>query len=78
MLIISKYLIREIFKYVGIVLAMVVGIYVAVDFFEKIDNFIEAGVPFSKAIVFLYSRFLLSLRRYFRCVCCWLFLLFLA
>ncbi|QTA84355.1 LPS export ABC transporter permease LptG [Desulfonema magnum] len=56
MLIISKYLIREIFKYVGIVLAMVVGIYVAVDFFEKIDNFIEAGVPFSKAIVFFIFK----------------------
>ncbi len=52
MSIISKYLTREIFRYVAIVLTMVVSIYIAVDFFEKIDNFMEAGVPLRKIIIF--------------------------
>ena len=49
MSIIYKYLTREILRYFGMVLAMVVGIYMAVDFFEKIDDFIEARLPFSMA-----------------------------
>jgi len=52
MSIISKYLTREIFKYFGIILVTVICIFLAVDFFEKIDNFIEAGLPFSKTISF--------------------------
>jgi len=32
---------------------MVISIYVAVDFFEKIDDFMEAGLPFSRILVFL-------------------------
>lgn len=52
MLIIHKYLTREILKYFAVILAMVIGIYLAVDFFEKIDDFIEAGLPFSKALKF--------------------------
>jgi len=56
MTIIAKYLTKEISKYIGIVLGMVVGIYVAVDFFEKIDDFIEAGLPLSKAFVFFIFK----------------------
>jgi lipopolysaccharide export system permease protein len=56
MSIISKYLTREIFKYFGIILVTVICIFLAVDFFEKIDNFIEAGLPFSKAISFFQFR----------------------
>ena len=53
MSIIHKYLTREIFKCLFFVLAVVVSIYVAVDFFEKIDNFMEAGLPFSRIFVFI-------------------------
>ena len=53
MSIIHKYLTEEIFKCLFFVLAVVVSIYVAVDFFEKIDNFMEAGLPFSRIFVFL-------------------------
>jgi hypothetical protein len=35
-------------------LAMVVGIYVAVDFFERIDDFMEANLPLSKALIFFF------------------------
>ncbi|KKL53361.1 hypothetical protein LCGC14_2276200, partial [marine sediment metagenome] len=52
MSIIYRYLIREIFKIFGIVLTLVIGIYVFLDFIEKIDNFMEAGLPFSKAFIF--------------------------
>src|SRR3989339_1358889 len=52
MTIIHKYIIREVLKYLAIVLIMVVGIYIVVDFFEKIDDFLEAGLPFSKALIF--------------------------
>jgi len=54
--IIYRYIIGQIMKYVLIVLAAVVGIYLAVDFFQKIDNFKNAGLPVSSALVyFLYK-----------------------
>ena len=53
MSIIHKYLIGESLKCLFFVLAVVVSIYVAVDFFEKIDNFMEAGLPLSRIFVFL-------------------------
>lgn len=56
MSIINNYLIKEIFKFFGIVLVMVVGIYVAVDFFEKIDNFMRVELPFSKAVEFFIFK----------------------
>ena len=56
MSIISKYLTEEIFKYFAIILVTVICIFLAVDFFEKIDNFIEAGLPFSKTISFFQFR----------------------
>ena len=56
MSIIDRYLIREILKYFSIILIAVVGIYLAVDFFEKIDNFMDAGLPFSRAILFFWQR----------------------
>jgi lipopolysaccharide export system permease protein len=56
MSIIYKYITTQILKYFGIVLAFVVGIYVAVDFFEKVDDFIEAGIPFSKMLLFFALR----------------------
>ncbi|MEW6674006.1 MAG: LPS export ABC transporter permease LptG [Thermodesulfobacteriota bacterium] len=50
--IIHKYIIREVLKYLAVVLILVVGIYIAVDFFEKIDDFLEVGLPFSRALIF--------------------------
>ncbi len=40
----------------AIVLILVVGIYIAVDFFEKIDDFLETGLPFSKALIFFVYK----------------------
>jgi lipopolysaccharide export system permease protein len=56
MSIIAKYLIKEIIKYFGIILIMVVGIYLVVDFLEKIDDFLEAGLSFSHAFTFFFYK----------------------
>ena len=50
MSILTRYLAREIIKHCCIVLAVVVTIYLAVDFFEKIDDFLEAGIPVASAL----------------------------
>ena len=50
MSILTRYLIREIIKHCCIVLAVVVTIYLAVDFFENIDDFLEAGVSIVPAL----------------------------
>jgi len=44
---------RETARYFGVVLAMVAGIFVVFDFLEKVDDFIEADVPLSRAFSFL-------------------------
>lgn len=54
--IIYRYLIREIIRYFFVILTMVIGVYVAVDFFEKIDDFMEASLPFSKVLVFFLFK----------------------
>lgn len=46
---IHRYQRGEILRYMGIVLVVVVTIYVCVDFFEKIDNFLDAGLSLSRA-----------------------------
>jgi lipopolysaccharide export system permease protein len=51
--VVYRYLIREVFLYAGIILVSVVGIYLVVDFFERIDNFLEAGVPVTRTFVYL-------------------------
>jgi lipopolysaccharide export system permease protein len=57
--IIARYLTREIGKNFGIILIAVMGIYLAVDIIEKIDNFIEAGLSLERA--FLYFIYKLPL-----------------
>ena len=56
MSIIHRYLTREIFKYVGIVLVMVICIFVAVDFLGTMDEFVSAGLSLSRAFVFVLLR----------------------
>ncbi|MBT3312780.1 MAG: LPS export ABC transporter permease LptG [Desulfobacterales bacterium] len=56
MTIIYKYLIKEIFKYFSLILTMVVGVYIAVDFFDEIDEFLAAGLGFSNAfLIFMFD-----------------------
>ena len=50
--IIVRFISREIVKYFSLVLVMVIGIYVAVDFLEKVDDFMEAGIGLSRMVTF--------------------------
>jgi len=50
--VIQRYLTKEILKQVGFVLTAVVFLYVVVDFFEKADNFMKSGLPFSRTLTY--------------------------
>ena len=52
MLIINTYLSREICKFFCLLLTVVLGVYLIVDFFQKLDDFFEAGLPISRALVY--------------------------
>jgi lipopolysaccharide export system permease protein len=53
MTILDKYLAKEILKCLVIVLAVVLGLYIIVEFFNKADNFMEAGLSISRLIRYL-------------------------
>ncbi len=52
MLIINAYLCREICKFFCLLLTVVLGVYLMVDFFQKLDDFFEAGLPVSRALAY--------------------------
>lgn len=54
MTILTKYLTREIIRHFCVVLGVVIIIFLAVDFFENIDDFLDASVP---ALAFWYFLF---------------------
>jgi lipopolysaccharide export system permease protein len=56
MTILDRYLAKEILKCLVIVLAVVLGLYVIVEFFNKADNFMEAGLPVSRLIRYLQLK----------------------
>jgi lipopolysaccharide export system permease protein len=56
MTIIDKYLTRESLKCLTIVLAVVVGLYIIVEFFNKVDNFMEAGLSIVRLIRYLQLK----------------------
>jgi lipopolysaccharide export system permease protein len=56
MTILDKYLAKEILKCFVIVLAVVLGLYVIVEFFNKADNFMEAGLSISRLIRYLQLK----------------------
>lgn len=56
MSILDRYLVKEIFKHFGFVLAAAIVIYISIDFFENIDNFMSAGLPLSRIIEFLQLK----------------------
>ncbi len=56
MSLIDRYVIREILKFFCLILIAIVGIFLAVDFFEKFDDFMDAGLPFSRAMLFFWLR----------------------
>ena len=56
MTILQRYVTREVLACFAIVLTAVLSIYIAIDFIEKIDNFMEAGVPATRCAVYLLYK----------------------
>jgi len=56
MTILDRYLIKEILKHFAIVLSAVIVIYVAIDFFENIDHFMETGLPILRVLEFFQLK----------------------
>jgi lipopolysaccharide export system permease protein len=56
MSILYRYITGEIIRYFGVVVTMVIGIYLAVDFIEKIDDFMETQLPASKVVGFFIFK----------------------
>ena len=56
MSILERYLISEIVKHFAIVLVAGTGIYLVVDFFENVDNFLAAGLTVTRMFQFLQLK----------------------
>ncbi len=56
MTILDRYLVKEILKCFGIVLTVVLGLFIIVEFFNKADNFMEAGLSISRLIRYLQLK----------------------
>ena len=56
MTLIDRYLTREILKYLFLVLLVAATVYMVVDFFEKVDNLIEAEFSVGRMLVFFLLR----------------------
>ncbi len=56
MTLLDRYIIRQFFMNLLLVLVSLVAIYLLVDFFERIDNFTEAGKPISLAFTYLLLK----------------------
>ena len=56
MTILDRYVIKEIIKCFVIVLTVVLGLYIIVEFFNKADNFTEAGLSISRLIRYLQLK----------------------
>jgi lipopolysaccharide export system permease protein len=56
MTVLTRYLLKEIFKVLAIILILVVSIYIFIDFIDRSGKFMQAGLPFSRiAIYFSYN-----------------------
>ena len=56
MTLLDRYLLKQFIKNFLLVLISLVSIYLLIDFFEKIDNFSDAGKPTSLAIKYLLLK----------------------
>lgn len=57
MSIITRYVVSSLLRYFAFVFTILSGIVMSVEFFEKIDNFMEAGLPLSRVAEFFALRF---------------------
>ena len=56
MRVISRYIFVELAKIIAICIGVFVALYLVVDFFERIDDFIEAELPLSLAVQFFFLK----------------------
>lgn len=56
MTLLDRYLLKQFAKNLGMVLAALIAIYLLVDLFERLDNFIEAKKPFSLAVKYFFLK----------------------
>jgi len=56
MTVLDRYITRQILRFFGATLALVTVIYIIADFFDKVDNLINTGLPFHKAAFYFLSR----------------------
>lgn len=56
MTVLDRYLTREVIRYFSATFALVTIVYMLADFFEKVDNLVESGLPFAKATLYFISR----------------------
>ena len=56
MSVLDRYIARQILRYFGVTLATISVIYIIADFFEKVDNLIETGLPPSQAAFYFMAR----------------------
>lgn len=54
--IIDRYIMREVSRYFLRILLTVTMIFMIADFFDRVDNLIESGLPFAKAALVILSR----------------------
>ncbi len=56
MSILYQYIVRESIRFFAIILVMVISVYLSVDFFEKIDDFIDADLSVGKAFFYFFLK----------------------
>jgi lipopolysaccharide export system permease protein len=56
MSVLDRYIGQQILRFFGATLSLVTVIYIIADFFEKVDDLIESGLPFQKAAFYFLSR----------------------
>ncbi len=56
MSILFKYIIKEILRQFAVITTVVVVVYLAIDFFEKIEDVLKSGLPFSEFLFFFILK----------------------
>ena len=56
MILLDRYLLVQFFKYFFLVLCSLIAVYLLVDFFERIDNFTNAGKPVNLALKYMLLK----------------------
>ena len=75
MRVISRYIISELIKIIAICLGVVIALYLVIDFFERIDDFLEAKLPLSSALQYFLLKLPLIAQQGIPMVFLWVLLL---